>query len=136
MTAKQWLMRARKLECRIASLVTARQRAYDRAVSTTSRPRDVCVLGGASGDKAASYVVVADSVRAQEDNLNRVRSEILDAIGMVEDNTLATLLTEYYINNRTWEEVAVALNYSWEHIIRCLHPKALRKIEDIIKCHV
>ena len=81
-------------------------------------------------------MVLADSVRAQEDNLNRVRSEILDAIGMVEDNTLATLLTEYYINNRTWEEVAVALNYSWEHIIRCLHPKALRKIEDIIKCHV
>lgn len=136
MTAKQWLMRARKLENRLASLETAKQRAYDRAVSTTSRPRDVCVIGGASGDKAASYVVVADSVRAQEDKLNRVRSEILDAIGSVEDNTLATLLTEYYVNCRTWEEVAVAINYSYSQVVKYLHPRALREINRAIECHI
>lgn len=116
--------------------MTAKQRAYDRAVSTTSRPREVCVIGGGSSDKAESYVIVAESVQAQEDKLNRIRTEILDAISKVEDNTLATLLTEYYVNGRTWEEVAVAISYSFEHLHRCLHPKALRKIEDIIKCQV
>lgn len=138
MTVKQWLMRARNIESRIASLVMARQRAYDRAVSIVARPREVCVIGGgvsSPDDKNASYVIVGEAIKEQEDKLNAIRAEIIEAIGVVEDNTLAALLTEYYVNGRTWEDVAFALDYSYSQVVKYLHPKALKAINDAIECH-
>ena len=139
MTTKQWLMRARHLENRIAALLDARQRAYDRAVSTTAHPRDVCVIGGntaAPDDKAASYVIVDEEVRRQEAALNRIRAEILDVIGLIEDNTLAALLTKYYVNGETWEQVAVDMNFSYSHVVQNLHPRALAAAKECIEVYM
>ena len=59
-----------------------------------------------------------------------MRAEILQVIGQIEDNTLAALLTEYYVNDRTWEEVAVQMGYSWRQTMR-LHGQALGKVREI-----
>lgn len=134
-TTKEWLMRGRKLENRIISLARARQRAYDRAVSSTARPRDVCVIGGimsSPDDKNASYVIVEEAVKEQEEKLNCIRAEILDVVGLIDDNTLATVITEYYINAKTWNEIAIGLNYSFAHVTKELHPKAILEVEKIL----
>lgn len=138
MTAKEWLLRARKLEERLAALRESRQRAYDRAVSATAQPRDGCVTGGgaaAPDDKAAGYAIVGEEVEAQLAELNRIRAEILRMCRRVEDNMLAALLIEYYVNGKTWEQVAVGLGCSWRHVHR-LHARALKKLEDVIECHI
>lgn len=137
MTTKEWLMRARKLENRIIALNGSKQRAYNRAVSSTARPREVCVVSGgdASGNKAVRYVELCEEVEAQIDELNRIRTEILHAIRGVQDSTLATLLIEYYINGRTWEQVAVCLNYSYSQVVKYLHPNALREVQHAIECY-
>ncbi|WP_462385246.1 DUF1492 domain-containing protein [Intestinibacillus massiliensis] len=139
MTAKEWLMRARKQEERIIALQGSKQRAYDRAVSTTARPREVCVISGgktAPDEKNTAYIELCEEIDRQIDELNRIRTEILHVIRGVQDSTLATLLIEYYINSKTWEQVAVVLNYSYSQVVKYLHPTALREIQHAIECHI
>ena len=129
MTAKEWLGRARKLRLRLSALEDSKQRAYARAVSSTAGLGER-VSGGEPGDKLAAYAEVSLAADRQIEKLEQVRVEILHVIGQVEDNTLATLLTEYYVNDKTWEEVAVQMQYSWRQVMR-LHGQALCEIRAI-----
>ena len=129
MTAKEWLGRARKLRLRLSALEDSKQRAYSRAVSSTAGLGER-VSGGEPGDKLAAYAEVSLAADRQIEKLEQTRAEILQVIGQVEDNTLATLLTEYYVNDKTWEEVAVQMQYSWRQVMR-LHGQALCEIRAI-----
>lgn len=138
MTIKQWLMRARSLESRIAALQDSRRRAYGRAISSIARPREIYLLSGGvceAVDQNASYVLVGDEVRRQEAALNRVRVEILQACAKVEDNVLSALLIEYYVNGKTWEQVADAIHYSYSQTVKHKHGEALDAVEHAIQCH-
>lgn len=130
MAAKEWLGRARKLRLRLSALEDSKQRAYARAVSSTAGMSER-VSGGEPGDKLAAYAEVSLAADRQIQELERTRAEILQVIGQVEDNTLATLLTEYYVNNKTWEEVAVQIDKSWRWTMN-LHGKALKAVEKIL----
>lgn len=130
MTAKEWLGRARKLRLRLSALEDSKQRAYARAVSSTAGQGEH-VSGGEPGDKLAAYAEVSLAADRQIEKLEQVRAEILQVIGQVEDNTLATLLTEYYVNDKTWEEVAVQMQYSWRWVRR-LHVRALEQVQEIL----
>ena len=130
MTAKEWLGRARKLRLRLSALEDSKQRAYARAVSSTAGLGER-VSGGEPGDKLAAYAEVSLAADRQIEKLEQTRAEILKVIGQVEDNTLATLLTEYYVNDKTWEEVAVRIDKSWRWTMN-LHGKALKAVEKIL----
>lgn len=130
MTAKEWLGRARKLRLRLRALEDSKQRSYARAVSSTAGLGER-VSGGEPGDKLAAYAEVSLAADRQIEKLEQTRAEILQVIGQVEDNTLATLLTEYYVNDKTWEEVAVQMQYSWRWTMN-LHGKALKAVEKIL----
>ncbi len=130
MTAKEWLGRARKLRLRLSALEDSKQRSYARAVSSTAGLGER-VSGGEPVDKHAAYAEVSLAVDRQIEKLEQVRAEILQVIGQVEDNTLATLLTEYYVNDKTWEEVAVQMGKSWRWTMN-LHGKALKAVEKIL----
>ena len=130
MTAKEWLGRARKLRLRLSALEDSKQRSYARAVSSTAGLGER-VSGGEPGDKLAAYAEVSLAADRQIGKLEQVRAGILQVIGQVEDNTLATLLTEYYVNDKTWEEVAVQIDKSWRWTMN-LHGKALKAVEEIL----
>ena len=130
MTAKEWLGRARKLRLRLSALEDSKQRAYARAVSSTAGMGER-VSGGEPGDKLAAYAEVSLAADRQIEKLEQTRAEILQVIGQVEDNTLATLLTEYYVNDKTWEEVAVQVGKSWRWTMN-LHGKTLKAVEKIL----
>lgn len=129
MTAKEWLGRARRLRLRLDALQDSKQRAYARAISRTAGMGER-VSGGESEDRLAAYAEVSLAADRQIEKLEQVRAEILQAIGQIEDNTLAALLTEYYVNDRTWEEVAVQMGYSWRQVMR-LHGHALQMIREL-----
>lgn len=130
MTAKEWLGRARKLRLRLSALEDSKQRSYALAVSSTAGLGER-VSGGEPGDKLAAYTEMSIAVDRQIEKLEQTRAEILQVIGQVEDNTLATLLTEYYVNDKTWEEVAVQMQYSWRWVRR-LHVRALEQVQEIL----
>ena len=130
MTAKEWMGRARKLRLRLSALEDSKQRAYARAASCTAGLGER-VSGGEPADKHAAYAELSLAVDRQIEKLEQVRAEILQVIGQIEDNTLATLLTEYYVNDKTWEEVAVQMRYSWRWVRR-LHARALDQVQEIL----
>ncbi len=63
--------------------------------------------------------------------LEQEQTEIKNAIAKIQDPVLAELLTKYYIDGKTMEEVAYDIGYSPRHISR-LHKKALEEISKYI----
>lgn len=57
-----------------------------------------------------------------------VFQEITSAINDMEDETEKTLLTYRYIKRMKWEEIAVKMGYSWQHIHK-IHARALRNFK-------
>lgn len=130
MSAKEWLIRARKMRSRLCALQNSKERAFSKATSITVSGGER-VSGGAPVDTHAAFAEVSLAVDRQIEELERTRAEILQGIRQLEDNTLSTLLTEYYINDKTWEKIAEEQHYSFRQIMR-LHAKALQQIQSII----
>ena len=129
MTAKEWLSRARKLSGRLRALQTSKEQAFARATSVVVGGGEH-VSGGEPADKHAAYAELSLAVDRQVEKLERCRAGVLLVIGQVEDNTLSTLLTEYYVNDKTWEEIAAEQHYSWRQVMR-LHGHALQMIREL-----
>jgi len=89
------------------------------------------------GQRVALDVAVANLVDAQEQTaaeLNRlcaVRGEILGTIDSV-PKVYRPVLIERYVNGKTWEQVAVDLNYSYRGITK-LHGRALLAVKECIE---
>lgn len=136
---KEWLSRARNMQKRLDALQESKRRAYDTACSSTApiRPDAAAQAQSIQSDgKMARYAYFSEEVNKQIERLEQVRSEILNTIAQVEDNTLAALLTEYYVNDKSWHEVAIQLKLSEQHITRRKHPAALQAVEKILEMYV
>lgn len=129
MTTKEWLMRAWKIDEEIDALLAAKQKAYERCTSVTTKPRDVIVSSSADPDAPlVAWQNIEKLIDDRVDQLTQVKAEILGAIEAVPDCTLRTLLIARYINFKTWEQIAVDMGYSWRQVIR-LHGEALLEVK-------
>ena len=63
--------------------------------------------------------------------LEATEREVVKTINGVQDGTLSTLLYERYINGKTWEQIAVLMNYTYRRVIQ-LHCKALNAVKDFL----
>ena len=63
--------------------------------------------------------------------ISKVQDSTLGTISKVQDSTLGTILYERYINGKTFERIAVSMNYSWRQTIR-LHGSALNEVKSIL----
>lgn len=140
MTTKEWLSRGWRIDREIRELEQAQQEALALATRTTAGT-DGERVDGTSGnsseramvayaDKAAEYAELIDS-KIRE--LVGIKTEIIRAVGRVDDPTLRALLEARYINFKTWEQIAVKLSYSYMHVCR-LHGRALVEVQDVIEC--
>lgn len=89
-----------------------------------------------SGDEKMQNAVdkIIDAKSRVSDELEMLEAterEVVKTIDSVENKTLRTLLYERYINDKTFELIAVKLNYSWRQTIR-LHGTALNSIRSIL----
>jgi hypothetical protein len=122
-------MRAWHIDHEIDAMLTARRRAYERCTSVTARPRDVIVSGSYDSDTAMIALLNIEAlIDERVDRLTKIKAEILGSIEAVPDCTLRTLLIERYINFKTWEQIAVDMNYNYRWIIK-LHGHALQEIK-------
>jgi|GEM_PF-738105 len=130
--AKQWLSRGRNMEKRLAALREKYQRAYENATNVTTH---IHTAGGGKSsspnDRIAAFAVVSGMLEEQIAQLEHIQTEILQVISQIEDNVLSAALTEYYINDRTWEEIAEYLGYAVRHMTR-LHRRGLEKIIPLL----
>lgn len=101
--------------------------------------RAVCEqLRTEDGHRVALDAAVAELVdtevktAAEIERLTALETEIIGAISHMPD-PYQTLLYERYINGKTWEQVAVQMNYSYRHTTK-LHGAALARLKDVLEC--
>lgn len=134
MTTKEWLCRAQNIDREIGQLMRERRKAWDRAVSITSRLNATCVASTKDPHKYDALIEYDAELDRRIDSLYDTKLEIQKAIWAVQDGTLRAVLSGRYLEGKTWEQIAVELNYSYMQICR-LHGKALAEIKDVIKCY-
>ena len=135
LSAKQWLSRAKGIQARIDSLRASKERAYLRATASTAPLRfdaGGCRTGWNGYDANAAYVALSMEVERQEVELAQVCEEILYMISQVEDNALAVLLQEHYVNEKSLREIALVFHYSTSRAYQ-LHHKAVERIREILE---
>lgn len=137
MTPKEYLLQYRDAVRR----ATAAQDHLDelRAMAERITPNYGGSGGGThqTGDKlgaAVARLVDAESRVSDElEVLEATEREVIGTIDKITDGTLHTLLYERYINGKTWEQIAVALNYSYRQTTR-MHGAALIAVKHVLEC--
>ena len=113
MTAKQWLSRGRWIEREISALMKTRDETRDRLTHITQNYDGDGAQTTKDPHKFDALVELEYKLDERIDELCAVKTEILDAIGKLEDSRERLALQLYYIDMKSWEQVAVELNYSW-----------------------
>ena len=135
MTVKEWLKNGRRLQFEIQALTEARDDALNRATGGAvnyGTERVQASSGNGTEHKFISYSQYAAELERRMEELTNYRLEMLRLIARLPDSTHRALLTEYYINCKSWEDVAEAIHYS----VRGRHNKhgeALEKCEEYFK---
>lgn len=131
MTAKEWLMRGWKIDREINALLQAKQSTWDRLTSVTASYAGDPVQAESDPHKYDCIIELDANIDRKIDQLVGIKTEIVDGIAQIDDARYRTLLTARYVSYKTWEQIAVELNYSWRQVHR-LHGQALQEMERII----
>ena len=131
MNAKQWLGRGRWIEREIAALMKTRDETRDRLTHITQSYDGDGAQSTKDPHKFDALIEMEDKLDAAIDKLYQTKNEILSVIDQLEDGRERIALRAYYIDMRTWEEVAVELKYTWRQTMR-IRKTALEHIEAML----
>lgn len=135
MTAKEYLSQYRFLAEKLNAKLERYQELQDRATHITPNANG-CGSGSEISDKVGKIgTLLADISEEMYDDIKRLRQqykEIEDTISQVDDDTLQILLEKRYISGKTWEQIAVEMNFCYRHTCR-LHGIALREVDRLLK---
>ena len=131
MTAKEYLGQAYRLDQRINSKLEQVMSLRDLATKATSTLSDVAPSGTRNVHRMEDIIVkivdLENEINHDIDNLVDLKREMVSGIKAVTDPEYQTLLELRFLCFRTWEQIAVDMNYSIQHIYR-LYDKALKEI--------
>lgn len=143
MTLKATLLQVRRLQKEIDTLDSLlKQTEEDLRTLRASWPDGQPHGSGDTSDPVGSQVSqVIDTIQEIEAKIRSRRSllwsrrmHVITMIGMVQDVTLYQILKSRYIDGDSFEQIAVALGYSYRHTIR-LHGEALQTLENaLVSC--
>ena len=125
------MSRGRWIEREICTLMKTRDETRDRLTHITQSYDGDGAQASKDPHKFDALLELEDKVDRKIDELYKVKSEILDAIDKLEDSRERIALRVYYIDMKTWEEVAVELHYSWRATMY-VRKTALKHIEEIL----
>lgn len=92
---------------------------------------------GSGGDFAKiidKIVLLQDKINEEIDRLVELKEQARTFIHMLTDERYKTVLTEYYLNHKTWEQVADCMNYDLRWVYR-IHGKALKEFNKVLDSH-
>ncbi len=76
-------------------------------------------------------VDLQNEINSEIANLVRMKSEVRSKINQLSDERYIIVLTEYYINQKTWEQVADRTHYDLRYVYK-IHGKALKAFTIIL----
>ena len=131
--AKRWLSRGRRIEQEIAALETAKRETFERLTSAVGATDGIHAAGTKDPHVLDAYADFDLRISQRTAELIRIRTELVSVIERVPDPRYRELLLHRYVSGMTWEAVAVAMNYSFYHVVSELHPEALAAIDPFIE---
>ena len=132
MTAKEYLGQAYRLDQRINSKLEQVLSLRDLTTKATATMSDM--PGGGSRnvyrmqDIIGKIIDLENEINADIDQLVDLKRDIVAIIKAVENPEYQTLLELRYLCFKTWEQIAVQMNYSTKYVFD-LHRTALKMIE-------
>lgn len=131
MTAKEYLGQAFRLDQRINSKLEQVMSLRDLATKATSTLSDIAPSGTRNVHRMEDIIVkivdLENEINRDIDALVDLKREMVSVIKSVANPEYQTILELRYLCFRTWEQIAVDMNYSIQHIYR-LRDKALKEI--------
>lgn len=131
MTEKEYLGQAYRLDQRINSKLEQVMSLRDLATKATSTLSDVAPSGTRNVHRMEDIIVkivdLENEINRDIDNLVDLKREMVSVIKAVTDPELQTLLELRYLCFKSWEQIAVEMEYSIQHIFR-LHDKSIKEI--------
>lgn len=128
MTAKEYLNQARTLDL----LINAKQSELYRlklmatSISSPVISEKVQSCGENNAMRIIDKIVdLQNEINLEIDKLVDLKSQIRDEIKQVNDPVERILLTERYINNKSWMEIANMMHYT-ERQVHNIHGKSLK----------
>ena len=131
MTTKEWFSRGRRLDAHINSLLSTRDKLWEGLTSTTARYTADVVDGTKDPHKFDALAAMEDMIDREVDRLYSVKQEILEVVLRLGDTRYQDLLMKRYVDIKTWEQIAVEMNYTYRRITQ-LHGEALKAAEGFI----
>lgn len=131
LNAKQWLSRARTIDREINELLKEKEEVRDRVLKITQSYTADTVQSSKDPHKFDRVVELEEEIDRNIDELVAVKTEINKGISQLTDGRYREILRLRYLQGLRFEEVAVAINYSYKQTCR-LHGRALLKMEEII----
>ena len=123
--------RVRRIDKEIEVLLRQVQRTRERLESVTQNYDSDGATGTKDPHKYDRLVELESLIDSKIDEQIALKAEILKTITQLADRRQRLVLMEYYVEMKTWEQVAVDLNYSYMHITR-IHGYALKAIRELI----
>lgn len=127
MTAKEYLQKYRESVERTKELTAHLDELKAEAVRLKDHEGQKVEL-----DEAVSkYVDACTDAAVYLEMLSERRKEISRTIDMIKSEKLRTLLRYRYIHGKTWEQIAVDMNYTWRRVYQ-VHGDAIKVIDALI----
>lgn len=134
MRAKEYLRQIRIMDTRIDNLI----HEVDMLRDSISHPKPINydkdpVQGGSindsMADRVAKYVDMEREINERTDRLIDLRHKIIEEINQLSDPAHIELLFKRYVEFKTWEQIAVEMNYTIRWVYS-LHGTALQEFES------
>lgn len=129
--AWKWMNRARSIESNINALSAAKENAKSQVLRITPNYGSDGSQSSKNPHKYDRLVELESLIDQKIDEQLLVKQEILTMISRLQDTRQQAILTNYYINMMTLEEIATKVRYSYPHVKR-LRAKAMVKIQEIL----
>ena len=135
MNAKDFLSQAYRIDQRINSKLEQIQSLRELATKATATLAGAPVSGSrkvhSMSDIIDKMVDLENEINEDIDRLVDLKREIVTAINRVQNPEHQTLLELRYLCFKSWEHIAVTMNYNSRHVFK-VHDSALQKIETAI----
>ena len=136
MTAKEYLNRGYRLDCRINGKLAQMEQLRTMAQRITptyggevvSHSRNI----RSHEDIMIKIIDAEKELNAQIDALVDIKKELEQTIALVADEDCRILLELRYLSMKSWKDIGVALEKSKSHVFR-LHNQALALVETILR---
>ena len=134
-SAKEYLKSIRTLDMAIKVKEEELYRLKLNIASLSPQTTGERIMNSSTSDMMSTVDKIVDMqavINAEIDRLVDLKEEARTKINQLKDTRYVSLLTDYYINCKTWEQVAEDMEYDLRWVYR-LHSRALQSFSKIFE---